>query len=300
MIQKILSIVLVIALTFSLTVLAGENDFEDAEIGDWEIWDYSGHDRKADKMGGGAPMEITEDMNYEQGGSHALRVVLIDPSDTGWTEPQFTNEAAFLEDLAAGDTIFYAIYLNEPHDPDTAINVFKMFGKYGDGWSWAQDDDGCIWSIPGTCANLPNDTVNFGQWNLLTFVVPDVGEDAWQQLGICFNFNNVSSSNTYSENDTIYLDAITSHGRLSGIDIADRNMVLPKTSIGSIKYSLTKTAPVLIEAYNLAGRKVLTAVPGFQVPGDYEIKTDDLAAGVYIVKIVVGDASLTSKLIAVE
>ena len=307
MTKKILSIVLVIALAFSLTVLAGENDFEDEEIGGWEIWDYTGepggHNRKADLMGGGAPMEITGGMNYEVGGSHALRVVLTDPSDTGWVEPQFSNEGEFLEDLATGDTVFYAIYLSEPHDPDTAINVFKMFGKHGTGWSWAQDDNGCIWSIPGTCANLPNDTVLFGRWNLLTFVVPDIGEDAWQQIGICINFNASISKypeNTYSENDTIYFDAITSQGRLSGIDISDGSLALPKASIGSIKYSLTSTAPVLIEAYNLAGQKVLSEAPGFQAAGDHELKVNGLASGVYIVKVVAGGDILTSKLLTIE
>jgi hypothetical protein len=96
MTKKILSIALVIALAFSLTVLAGEEDFEGGTIGDWEIWDYCGHERHADLMGRGATMEITGDMNYEVGGSNALRVVLTDPSDTGWVEPQFTNEGEFL------------------------------------------------------------------------------------------------------------------------------------------------------------------------------------------------------------
>lgn len=307
MIKKILCIVLVIALAFSSTVLAGENDFEDEETGDWEIWDYTGgtggHNRKADLMGGGATMEITGDMNYEVGGSHALRVVLTDPSDTGWVEPQFSNEGEFLEDLATGDTIFYAIYLGEPQDPDTAIDVFKMFGKHGPDWTWAEDANGTVWGIPGTCANLPNDTVKFGQWNLLTYVVPDIGDHVWQQVGICINFNASLSEypeNTYSENDTIYLDAITSQGRLSGIDIAEGSLVLPKTSIGSIKYSLTSTAPVLIEAFDLTGRKVLSEAPGFQAAGDHELKPVGLASGVYIVKVVVGDAILTSKLLTIE
>jgi hypothetical protein len=176
-----------------------------------------------------------------------------------------------------------------------------MFGKHGEGWSWAQDDNGCIWSIPGTCANLPDDTVKHGRWNLVTFVVPDVGEDAWQQIGICFNFTaSISSTNTYGENDTIYFDAITSQGRLSGIDISDGGLVLSKTSIGSIKYSLKNTAPVLIEAFNLAGQKVLSEAPGFQATGDYELKVNGLASGVYIVKVVVGDDILTSKLLTIE
>lgn len=180
-----------------------------------------------------------------------------------------------------------------------------MFGKYGSSWTWAQDDNGCIWNIPGTCANLPDDTVKYGQWNLLTFVVPDVSGEDWQQIGICLNFNVSLSAypgNTYSENDTIYFDAITSYGRLdqAGIDITDLDVVLPKTSIGSIKYSLSASAPVLIEAFNLTGQKVLSEAPGFQVAGDYEIKIDDLSAGVYIVKVVAGDATLISKLINIE
>ncbi len=306
MIKRILSLVLVIGLIFSFTTKAGEELFEYGEIGNWEIWDYCGHERHDTLMGGGATIEVVDGWNYEVGGSHALRVVLIDPSDTGWVEPQFTaTQTDFLADVNPGDTIFYAIYLSEPHDPDTCINVLKVFGKDGsEGWSWK--DNGNVWSIPGTSDNLPNDTVKYNQWNLLAYVIDTTG--GWvlppNQIGICINFSNVSSENTYSENDTIYFDAITSQGRLpaepSGIDIDDGNVVLPKTSIGSIKYSLTKTAPVLIEAFDLTGRKVMTAAPGFQGAGDYEVKTDNLAAGVYIVKIVVGDASLTSKLIAIE
>ena len=301
MIKKILILALVITLTFSQIASAGEENFEGGTIGEWEIWDYSTHNRKADLMGGGAPIEITGDMNYESGGSHALRVVLTDPSDTGWTEPQFSNESEFLEDLNTGDTVFYALYLNEPHDPDTAINVFKMFGKHGSDWTWAEDANGNVWSIPGTCANLPNDTVKYGRWNLLTFVVPDIGEDIWQQIGICINFNvSISSENTYSENDTIYFDAITSYGRLSGIDITKGNLSLPKTSIGSIKYSLSNTTPVLIEAFDLTGRKVLSEAPGFQGTGDHELKVDNLATGIYIVKVTAGDDILISKLITIE
>jgi hypothetical protein len=299
--KKILVLVLVVALIFSHTALAGEEDFENGTIGDWEIWDFTGeHERHADKMGGGATIENTGDINYEQGGSHALRVVLTDPTDTGWTEPQFTTtQSDFLTDLNTGDTVFYAIYLGEPHDPDTCIYVFKMFGKHGDSWDWTQDDNGCIWNIPGTCANLPNDTVKYVQWSLLTFVVPDVSGNQWQQIGICINFNNVSSENTYSENDTIYFDAITSLGRLNqaGINIKEGNIILPKTSIGSIKYSLTATTPVLIEAFDLTGRKVLSEAPGFQAAGDHELKVNGLSSGVYFVKIIAGNAKLTTKLL---
>ena len=296
--KRISGLVLVIVLAFSLTTLAGEEDFEGGTTGEWEIWDYNGSYERHDF---GAPIENTEDMNYEPGGSHALRVVLTDPTDTGFTEPQFTTtESDFISDLSTGDTIFYAVYLNEPHDPDTCIYVFKVFGKYGSSWTWAQDDNGCIWNIPGTCTNLPDDTVKYGQWNLITYVVPDISEEIWHQIGICFNFNNVSSENTYSENDTIYFDAITSHGRFSGIDITNGNLSLPETSIGSIKYSLTSTTPVLIEAFDLTGRKVLSEVPGFQIAGDHELEVNGLAAGVYIVKVVAGDVILTSKLITIE
>lgn len=298
--KRILGLVVVIVLAFSLTALAGEEDFEGGTIGEWEIWDNSDHQR----YDFGAPIENTTDMNYEYGGSHAVRVVLTDPTDTGFVEPHFTtSQSTFISDLNTGDTVFYALYMDEPHDPDTCIYQLKMFGKYGSSWTWVQDDNGCIWNIPGTCANLPNDTVKYGQWNLLTFVVPDVSGETWQQVGICINFNvslSAYPANTYSENDTIYFDAITSHGRLSGIDITNGNLILPKTSIGSIKYSLSSTTPVLIEAFDLTGRKVLSKAPGFQGAGDHELEVDILPTGVYIVKVVAGGDILTSKLITIE
>lgn len=293
--KRILGLVPVIALLFSLTALAGEEDFEGGTIGDWEIWDYNGSYERHDF---GAPIENTTDMNYEQGGSHALRVVLTDPTDTGFMEPQFTTtESNFLNDFNLGDTVFYALYLGIPHDPDTFINVLKMFGKAGPSWGW--HENGSIWGIPNPSPHLPNDTVKFGQWNLVAFVIPQM-DSTWHQIGICINFNNNSAANTYSENDTIYFDAITSLGRLSGINIKDGDVVLPKTSIGSIKYSLSSTTPVLIEVFDLTGRKVISEAPGFQVAGDHELKTDGLAAGVYIVKVVAGNAILISKLITIE
>ncbi len=315
MTKKILSIVLVIALAFSLTALAGEEDFEGGTTGDWELWDYNGaYHRYKDIIGD--PIEIAEGWNYEVGGSNALRVPLIDASDTGFVEPQITtspeldSEAEFLQDLAHGDTIFYGLYLSEPHNPDNCINTIKVFGKDGSGegpnGTWR--DNGNIWSIPGVSDNLPNDTVKYEQWNLLAYVVDTSG--GWvlppNQIGLCINFSGDNTAeNPYKENDTIYVDAITSQGRLasdpSGIVGVDKgNLALPKTSIGSIKYSLKGTVPVLIEAYNLTGQKVLSEVPGFQAAGDHELKVDGLASGVYIVKVVAGDDILTSKLLNIE
>jgi hypothetical protein len=305
MIKKILSLVLVFILALSLTSIAGEQTFELEEVGDWELWDYNGAYERHDQVGN--PIELAEGWNYEVGGSNALRVSVVDASDTGFVEPQFTtSQSDFLTDVTHGDTVFYAVYLAEPKNPDNCINVIKVFGKDGsEGWSWR--DNGNIWEIPGTSDNLPNDTVKYEQWNLLAYVVDSTG--GWvvppNQIGLCLNFSGENTAeNPYKENDTIYVDAITSQGRLpsapSGIAVVEGNLVLPKTSIGSIKYSLSGTAPVLVEAYDITGRKVLTKAPGFQTAGSYEINTDELATGVYIVKIVAGKTSLTSKLITIK
>jgi hypothetical protein len=299
--KRIFGLVLVIVLAFSLTVWAGEEDFEGGTIGEWAIWDWNGNHERHNF---GVPIENTTDMNYEEGGSHALRVVLTDPTDTGFVEPQFTTtQSTFISDINAGDTIFYAIHLGEPHDPDTCIYVLKMFGKYGSSWTWAQDDNGCIWNIPGTCANLPDDTVKYGQWNLLTFVVPDVSGQTWQQVGVCINFNVSLSAypgNTYSENDTIYFDAITSYGRMLPAGIAEGDLVvdLPKTAINTIKYNLAAPTPAKISMYDLSGAK--KAEVALRTASGPQELTVNLPAGVYIYKIETLGKDATGKLLIIK
>ena len=77
------------------------------------------------------------------------------------------------------------------------------------------------------------------------------------------------------------------------------NPVLTKTTI---RYGLPEATMVLLEIYDLAGKKVSTLVNGKQQAGNQQISYDSslLAEGIYLVKLAAGNQYHTFKLIVAK
>jgi len=83
----------------------------------------------------------------------------------------------------------------------------------------------------------------------------------------------------------------------------------PFRDVTSIRYRLPKTSAVLLEVFDLQGRRVATLVQGEQSPGEYSVtfgsgqvtagggRIGDLAAGVYFLRLKAGSYSKTAKIV---
>ena len=66
-----------------------------------------------------------------------------------------------------------------------------------------------------------------------------------------------------------------------------------------VHYSLEKTSHVQVKIYNLMGREIATLVDKIIISGDHRLKwipSDDLAAGVYVVRIHNGSKVLNQRI----
>jgi serine protease AprX len=76
----------------------------------------------------------------------------------------------------------------------------------------------------------------------------------------------------------------------------------PFTRSTIISYQIPLNNKVSVELYDLSGRQVRTLVNGEQKAGAYNIKldTDKLSNGVYFVRLKVGNAKVTGKLVLMK
>lgn len=70
----------------------------------------------------------------------------------------------------------------------------------------------------------------------------------------------------------------------------------------TIPYELSSNANVTIDVFDLAGKKVANLVDGYKFAGNYEVRYDagDLASGNYLVKMTVGNRSVSQKISLVK
>ena len=72
-----------------------------------------------------------------------------------------------------------------------------------------------------------------------------------------------------------------------------------KGSINCIEYATNVAAPVIVQVFNIAGQKKLEIPIGMQAPGSYSIPLD-LVAGIYIIRVVVGEEEESGKAICIK
>ncbi len=76
----------------------------------------------------------------------------------------------------------------------------------------------------------------------------------------------------------------------------------PTNGPATISYALTQTAVVQLEVFNTNGQRVALVEQGQQVAGEYQytLNQEDLAAGVYMVQLRIGEDLVTKKLVVAE
>lgn len=77
---------------------------------------------------------------------------------------------------------------------------------------------------------------------------------------------------------------------------------VPNPSNGSAKisYSVPRSTDVLLEVYDIRGRKVKTLVNGSQQPGYYDVTITGLSSGIYIYRLQAGTFAATKKMVVVK
>jgi hypothetical protein len=80
--------------------------------------------------------------------------------------------------------------------------------------------------------------------------------------------------------------------------VLDKAYPNPFNPATTIPYTMTSNGNVSIDVYDVAGKKVQSLVNEYKLAGNYEVtfNAGDLASGNYVVKMTVGDKSLTQKI----
>lgn len=240
-------------------------------------------------------------------GTHVIQMTMTHPG-TAWNimaknavignQPE-NRDTSFLIGLNNRDTLWYWVYI--PWScPVDSIFIFVRNEN---------------WSHEEHTVYHPSD-LNFGKWNELKDGISDNFSGQPYDLTngniIQSDFEVRTNPAISPPNCTLYIDAISSKGRVppeyidtnyqGGIKMPEPGEGVVKVSKGSInciEYATNVTAPVMIQVFNVAGQKKIEIPIGMQVAGSYNIPLD-LAAGVYIIRVVVGAEEETGKAICVK
>ena len=195
-------------------------------------------------------------------------------------------DTTFLQDLDNGDTIYYYLYI----PAEAPIDSIFMFLR---NQNWEHEEHKVYHASD----------LNFGVWNELKDGISDNNTD-----GDPFEFPLVQSDfeiHTTVEVTpacTLYWDCPSSLGPVAGIDMPEQKndtVSVVKNSINCVNYTLNVGEPVIVQIFDLTGRKRAEIVPGFQTAGSYDIDLS-LSNGVYIARVVAGIEEETAKVICVK
>ncbi len=203
-------------------------------------------------------------------------------------------DSTFLDGLQIGDTVFYYLYIPW----GAPIDSIFIFVRNVD---WAHDDHKVYHASD----------LRFGRWNELKDGISELATDSTP-----FSVPLVQSDFQIDLIDgvvpacTLYFDCPSSKGRVpskyidttgqAGITLPDgKGIKVAKGSINCVEYTLNTSAPVMIQVFDLTGRKQKEIPIGFRPAGNYNISLD-LAPGVYITKVTTDIAEATGKIICVR
>ncbi len=196
-------------------------------------------------------------------------------------------DTTFLIDLDNGDTIYYYLYIPS----EAPIDSIFMFLR---NQNWEHDEH--------TVYHASD--LNFGGWNELKDGISDNNTS-----GEPFTFPLIQSDFQIDTYDsvanpacTLYWDCPSSLGPVAGIYMPEQKnnaVSVVKNSINCVKYTLNVGKPVIVQIFDLTGRKQTEIVPGFQTAGSYDIDLS-LSTGVYIARVVAGIELETVKVICVK
>jgi hypothetical protein len=219
-------------------------------------------------------------------------------------------DTIFMDDLVPGlDTIYYYLWIpnNAPIDSIFAFErdslmewdskvIFRKadlnFGYWNElksGLSLTADSSGT--QVP---IHLPLWQIDFEIHTDSAFAHPGLSPgctlywDCPSTMGSILSF----IGDTAGQKDTL-------HPGIEMPEQGDGAVIVPKTSINCVAYETTVMAPVMIQLFDVTGRKQLEIAPGVQPAGKYSIPLKDLHAGVYLVRVVAGKEVETGKVISV-
>ncbi len=204
-----------------------------------------------------------------------------------WTNGICTDSVFLHEDFGYGSEVSYWIYV----PTGAPVESILVFNRDSD-WTWC--DLGKY---------MPGD-LTFGAWNELIAPCNEItaSGDTIDLPILQFDLWIFTDSNLMNPACTLYMDDVTSRDAKTGIMPPEKDQVvlnIPDNSINCIEYSLSSSAHVLIEIFNLSGQKVAIEIPGKQSEGLHKIYVD-LPAGIYLAKITADKETGVSKFILVE
>jgi len=202
-------------------------------------------------------------------------------------DPEYLD-STFLQDLDTGDTIYYYLYIPSGAPIDS---IFMFLRDYN--WAW---DKATIYHASD---------LDFGVWNELKDGISDstdYGDTTFTFPIMQSDFQIDTYDSVANPACTLYWDCPSSSGPVAGINMPEQKnnaLSVVRSSINCVKYTLNAAAPVIIQIFDLTGRKQTETVPGFQAAGSYGIDLS-LSAGVYIARIVAGTEEKTAKVICIR
>jgi hypothetical protein len=210
-------------------------------------------------------------------------------------------DTSFLDGLSNGDTIYYYLYVPW----STPIDSLFIFVRDTD---WNRNEYSFYHASD----------LNFGRWNELKNGIsntcqPGYDDGAFGIPLIQSDFEIHTNSAVNPPVCTLYWDAPSSKGGVpleytdtagqAGIympEPGESSVTVAKTSINCIEYSLGVGVPVMIQVFDLTGKKKKEMPIGFQTSGSYSIPLD-LSPSVYFARITTTDENVgKGKIICVE
>jgi hypothetical protein len=203
------------------------------------------------------------------------------------------RDTSFLIGVENRDTIYYYVYI-----PWNAhIDSIFIFVRNQD---WAHD---------GHTTYYPQN-LRFGRWNELKDGISDDFEITTGIIQSDFEIHTNPEVNPPA--CTLYFDAISSKGRVpprftdttgqAGVEMPEPGagaVTITKGSINCVEYSINASEPVIVQVFDLTGRKELEIPVGMQSAGTYSIPLN-LRAGVYITRVATITGEATGKVICVK
>jgi hypothetical protein len=308
--KKFLTLSLILTFVFSISLLAKDAfSFEPEEYPDSLAPTYM------DPFFTSYRDSRPEDFTIAQGekawyGNHSVRISMTHEGTSwiilaknyylGMDNPEHLD-STFMIDLDNGDTIYYYLYVpwNAPID-----SIF-IFVRDAD---WSHDEH-TVYHASDLC---------YGRWNELKDGISELttnGDEFSTENGdsaiiqIDFQIDLIADSIPAC---TLYWDCPSSKGRVppaytdtagqAGIEMQESGegpLKITKASINCVEYKINSSAPVMIQVFDLTGRKQKEMPIGLQPAGTYSIPLN-LAPGVYITKVTTDVAEATGKIICVK
>lgn len=225
-------------------------------------------------------------------GCNPVTLLLEDGSSTGnWAynstsyPAQGTNPdtAGFLFHTSTEGAVEEVSFIFNLRRSGTASTYFSVFSSV----------DGTNWDLIATESNLTTDFAAYGG----PYLVPNGTNAPELYIKVVSSFapgtNQYGATGNYGENGTIRLDNVRV---FTGTLLGTQELITKPIVSNTVWYNeamFNAQGKIVIEVYNLTGQKVKS----FTGNQTFTANVNDLAKGVYMVKIITGSKTITQKVI---